>query len=272
MKIGCCLPGGSFMPQGVGEITTTKDILLAGYRAVKAAGYDYAETSVGMVMKLTDEEFAELVELHKAGEFTIETCNSFIPATYQVTDPAQLPALEEFVTKAMGRMAALGVEFVVFGSGGARKMPMVDTMAELAAIDEFLKMCDRVGEKTGNTVVIEPLNKGETNIFNSVSAGASLVRRLNLPHVKLLADAFHMLLENDNLLSIEENADILCHTHLASGQARLCPSAEGDEYLADFGKHLQAAGYTHRVSIECRYKDFVKDIAEAYPFMRKTYA
>ena len=52
----------------------------------------------------------------------------------------------------------------------------------------------------------------------------------------------------------------------------LCPPAEGDEYLADFGKHLQAAGYTKRVSIECRYADFVKDINTAYPFMRATFA
>ena len=44
------------MPQGKAEVVTPSEILLAGYEVTKSVGYDYAESSVGMVMKLTEEE------------------------------------------------------------------------------------------------------------------------------------------------------------------------------------------------------------------------
>ena len=272
MKIGCCLPGGSFMPQGKAEVVTPSEILLAGYEVTKSVGYDYAESSVGMVMKLTEEEVELLAAKREKGEFEIQACNSFIPGTYQIADPEQLPALKEYVTEAMRRMELLGVQVVVFGSGAARKLPGVDPMKELAAIDAFLKMANEQAAAHHITIVIEPLNTGETNIFNSVSAGASMCRRLNLSNVKLLADCYHTHCENENLYAIEENADILRHVHVAEPPERICPGKNGGAYVREFSEHLHRAGYTERVSIECGYADFEKDIEGSYPLMRELFS
>lgn len=259
------------MPQGEAAVETPAEILLAGYKAVMETGYDYAETSVGMLMKLTEEELEQLAAKKDAGEFGIQSCNSFLPGDFRVADPASLPELTEYVEEAMRRMSRLGVKIVVFGSGKARMLPEQDVAAEIHAIEEFLRMCDEKGRKYDITVVIEPLNKKESNVFNSVSEGASMVRKLNLENVKLLADSFHTFCENEYLCALEENSDILRHVHVAETPDRTYPGKDGGEYLKEFAKHLHGAGYEGRVSIECHFDDFVKEIQLSYPLMRQLF-
>ena len=112
-------------------------------------------------------------------------------------------------------MSLLGVKIVVFGNGAVRRLPEQNVTAEIRAIEDFLRMCNEKGGKYGVIVVLEPLNKKETNVFNTVSEGASLVRKLNLQNVRLLADSYHTFCENEPLLALEENGDILRHIHVA---------------------------------------------------------
>lgn len=270
MTIGCCLPGNPFMPKE-NAAAGTADILLAGYQMARDVGYDYAEASVGTLMKLTDEEMEYLADRRDAGEFLIQSCNCFLTGNFRAADAACLPELTRYVEEAMKRMRRLGAEVAVFGSGKVRMLPGQDTAAEIRAIESFLKMCGELGTKYDITVVIEPLNKGETNVFNSVSEGASMVRKLNLERIKLLADAFHMYCENESLSALEENGDILHHIHVAEPPDRAWPGKNGGEYLKEFACHLHGAGYEGRVSIECRFNDFVKEIKSAYPLMRELF-
>jgi sugar phosphate isomerase/epimerase len=48
----------------------------------------------------------------------------------------------------------------------------------------------REASKYDITIVIEPLNKSETNIINSVAEGYKLAQQVNHPNVKLLADFY----------------------------------------------------------------------------------
>jgi sugar phosphate isomerase/epimerase len=49
-------------------------------------------------------------------------------------------------------------------------------------------------------LLYEPLNRYETNLANTLAAGVDLIR--DLPNVLLLADLFHMHIEEDNRLRI----------------------------------------------------------------------
>ncbi len=271
MKIGCCLPGSPFTPRGQAVKESMAETLLAGYRTVKEAGYDYAESSVTALMNLSEEELTLLSEKREAHEFELEACNCFLPGTFQLSDPAQLPKAAEYAEEALRRMRRLGAKVVVFGSGAARRLPGVRVAAELASIDAFLRVCEEKAAPNDITVVIEPLNKSECNLFNSVNEAASACRRLNLPHVKLLADAYHMYLENDPLRALEENADILRHIHVAEVPDRTYPGKDGGAYLRDFAAHLKDAVYTGRVTIECGFNDFIKEIRLAYPLMAELF-
>ncbi len=252
------------MPQGVAEVNNSNSELKRNVDAVLKIGYDYVEAAVGMLMALSDEEFNDAVD---AG-VKIEVCNCFIPGTLSIMN--RDPGLDEYVEKAMYRMSKVGCDTVVLGSGGARRIP--DGMSSSEAMDAFcafLTICEKHGKEYGVTVVLEPLNELECNFLNCVTEGYTIVKDSNLPHIKLLADIYHMSKMNEPFSVIKDCGDMLKHIHICEDD-RLCPGFNSDsDYLPQFAKALRETGYQGRVTIECIFSDFVKEIEDAIPFLRK---
>lgn len=271
-RIGYCISGNTLMPEQQTRQPLSKlQTLIEAYRTLRELGFDYAETAIGSLMGLSEEELAQAAALHEAGEFSIEVCNCFIPASIPlIGESAGDPTAH--IKEAFRRMSLVGADTMVFGSGGARRRAedYPEEKAQ-AQIDAFLTLANELAAPYHITIVIEPLNKGETNVINSVNDGADYVRRLQLPQVRLLADAYHMLLENDPLTSLVLNEDILSHIHVAVTDKRLCPGAEDGGYLSAFAAVLRGSSYQGRVSIECRYEEFGADIRRAYPYMRELF-
>ena len=272
MRIGCCLPGSNVMPKKENGEYALHEVLLYGDKLIMDAGFDYSESGVGTVLSLTEEEVKILNEKKAEGLFHLESCNCFIPGSLPICAGEKRAELKEYVEKAMKRMNELGIKVVVFGSGGARKIPEgLDRAKAEDEIASFLTMCNEFAVKYDVTVVIEPLNKGETNVLNSVSEGGKMAKRVDLPGIKLLADSFHMFIENEGMEAIEENKDILKHTHIADVPGRCCPGTIAAEQLKDFAVALKKAGYTERVTAECGFKDFCEEVGIAGKFMREQF-
>ena len=268
MKISCCIPGGSFMPQGEKEVPMSSyDRLTEGCRVMRKLGYDAAEATVGLIMALTDEEVTALQDAHRAGEFSLDACNSFIPGHLPIiTDEEGTAALYDFVDRAISRMASLGIRYVVFGSGFVRRIPEdCDRAAAEAQIDAFICQVDACCEKYGMICVIEPLNKAETNWCNTVAEGAAVVRRLNLKNVKLLADGYHMSREGEPYDVLAENRDILLHCHIASSDRKIPGTTE---YEGGFLDTLKKIGYDGIVTVECGFGDFREEAKIAAEWLR----
>ena len=261
------------MLQGVRAVSAqTYQKLLDGDRMVIEAGYDYSEATVGMIMQLSEEELQDLAARRKAGTFHLEACNSFIPPMYRIAEGKMRDELRKYVEEAMRRLDMLDIRVVVFGSGFARRFPR--EMAYETGMEEicnFLRMCNEVAEKYNVTVVIEPLNRRETNCILSVKEGAEIVRKLNLPYVRLLADAYHMFVEKEDLGVLEEEGELLVHTHVAEVPERIWPGAHGGKYLKAFAEHLKKAGYDGRVTAECGFTDFAVELDPAFRFMNAVF-
>ncbi len=267
IKTSCCIPGGSFMPQGENEIPLSPlNRLTEGRHVVLAQGYDCAEASVGMITALSEEDMAYLQAEHAAGRFDICSCNSFIPEQYPIiTDAEGTKKLYDYAERAIARMASLGIRYVVFGSGRVRTIPeTVDRAAGEAQIDAFIRHCDAMCGIYGMTLVIEPLNRKESNWCNTVAQGAAVVRRLQLEHVRLLADGYHMAQENEPMSVLIDNADILCHCHIASSDRRIPGKTT---YEGAFLETLRAIGYDGVVSVECGFTDFSMEAKEAAAYL-----
>ena len=106
MKISCCIPGGSFMPQGEQEVPMSSyDRLTEGCRVMRELGYDAAEATVGLIMALSEDEVTALQNAYKAGEFSLDACNSFIPGHLPIiSDEEGTQKLYAFVEDAIARM------------------------------------------------------------------------------------------------------------------------------------------------------------------------
>ena len=209
MNIGVALMGGSFMPELKGGGTmqeTAFGRLVSGYRLALKMGYDYIEASAGEVLALTDEESDALAAMSKKGEFALRYVNSFVRADLKICTESR-DVLERYANDTIRRAARLGAGVIVLGSGVARKHPDSMTRAEgTEKFIEFINICGNTAKDYGVKIALEPLNRTETNILNSVAEGAGLVRKVNSPEIVLLADAFHMALEGETADVALDNA------------------------------------------------------------------
>lgn len=239
-------------------------------RIAKDLGYDYFEWSVGGLLHPREDEsvFQEALAQMKAVDLPCPAVNVFIPADLKIVGPdADLNALEAYVSVALRRAEEAGVEVIVFGSGGARRIPDdFDRQQAHQQLVLFGKMVGPIAGKHNVTIVVEPLNLTETNVLNTVSEGADLVREVNHPNFQLLVDGYHWAKDSDSLAGITDNAQLLKHAHVATVDGRRPPRPE--DTCADFFAALKEAGYDGRVSIEGKIDNPAEELAAALQVMK----
>ncbi len=235
------------------------------------AGYDYFEWSVGGLLKPREDEAAfnqAMAEAQRTG-LACPVVNVFIPADLKVTGPlADLAPLEAYVSTACRRANQAGVKVIVFGSGGARRIP--DGFDRSKAWEQLVAFCQMLGpiaQSQAVTIAVEPLNLAECNVLNSVGECARLVRQVDHPAIRLLVDAYHLMRDGDALDDILSNRDILAHIHVATIPNRLAPGMEASP-LEDFFKVLGHSGYDLRVSIEGNLPGQSVELARSLQLMK----
>ncbi|MBI3959038.1 MAG: TIM barrel protein [Chloroflexi bacterium] len=233
----------------------------------RAAGFTFIEPTVRSLHGSKD--FVVIQAAHAAAELPTPTFNVFVPGELKITGPtANLSQLQIYVAESLRRVQAVGGELVVFGSGGARNIP--DGFSRDAAwqqLIDFLRMVADEADKTGVMIAIEPLNRRESNILNSVAEGVALAQAVDRPSIRVLADLYHMQEENEPTDTVVENAAWLAHVHVADS-GRGAPGTGSYPYAEFFG-HLKATGYNGRIAVECRWQDFEEEAGAAVAFLHK---
>jgi sugar phosphate isomerase/epimerase len=75
----------------------------------------------------------------------------------------------------------------------------------------------------GVTVLFEPLNRYEDHMVNRVSQAADICRAVDQESVKVMADSFHMNIEEDDPANaLRDTGDLIGHVHVADS-GRLQP-------------------------------------------------
>ena len=157
---------------------------------------------------------------------------------------------------------------LVFGSSGSRNIP--DGFPRKEGMDQFISLCKKIAplaEKYDVTIVLEPLNKGESNIINSVAEGAEIVTSVDHKNFMLLADIFHMLRENEGAENIIKHGDLIRHIHIAENTGREAPGANGEDFTRYF-RALREIDYKGLMSIECNWKDLTLQAQPALTELR----
>lgn len=241
-------------------------------QAVKAkqAGYDYFEWSVGGLLQPRESEasFLKALDLVRNTGLPCPVLNVFIPSDLKITGPdAGSPELETYVRTALRRAQIAGVDTIVFGSGGARQVPDgFDRQTAWSQLVSFGRLISSIAAENRVTIVIEPLNRAECNILNTVAESASLVEEINHLNLRLLVDGYHWAKDHDSPASIINNSKLLRHAHIATVEGRK-PPHPGDP-CADFLTILRQAGYSGRLSIEGNIADLDLELPRALEIMR----
>jgi len=135
-------------------------------------------------------------------------------------------------------------------SFGSRPMKtVIDLEREL--LIEGLSRIAPVAEEVGKPVILEPLNRYETHLLRTVGQAAEICRAVGSPGIKLMADFFHMNIEESDMgRAIEEVADCLAYVHLADSN-RYQPGAGHLDFRPGLAA-LKRIGYDGYLTLECK--------------------
>ena len=235
--------------------------------AMAKIGYDYIELGMTAVTRMSDEEYAALLAKVKASPLPVEAMNGMIPADYALcSEECTGEAVKEYLTKAFARANELGVKVVVFGSGGARKLPEGMRYADgYKYLTAYLQLAGDMAAPYGISIAIEPLRAAECNIINHVYEAHWLATQASRKNVGALADLYHMMAGNEDCSAVAYKKGVI-HCHIADRANRAYPAANDGSQAdyAEFFAALKKLNYTGRVSIEGGCKDFEADAKAAF--------
>lgn len=119
----------------------------------------------------------------------------------------------------------------------------------LELLAEGLNILDQHAASLGVKLIYEPLNRYETNLINTLEDGVSFIEKNNFKHIQLLADLFHMNIEEADLnISIQKNAPFIGHVHFADSNRK--PVGFGHTQMKGIADALIGSGYNGFVSAE----------------------
>ena len=122
--------------------------------------------------------------------------------------------------------------------------------AEIELLRHVLEDLARHAEGAGACLLLEPLNRYESNSIRDVEEAAELCRAVGGTGVRVMADFFHMHIEQpDTPKSLEAVADVLGHVHLADN-TRKEPGTGDIDFTAAF-KVLKKVGFGGYMAFEC---------------------
>jgi D-psicose/D-tagatose/L-ribulose 3-epimerase len=165
-------------------------------------------------------------------------------------DPAVRRRTVEYINACATMVHELGGGFVCVVPGTVGKIvPQADAESEWRWAVEGLSRCAEWAERHGVKLGIGPINRFETYFLNRCDQALALADAVGSPHVGVILDAFHLNIEEADLLgAIREAGDRLLDFHVADNNRR--PPGEGS---LDWGAILGAPrgiGYTGYLSSE----------------------
>ncbi len=221
---------------------------------VAAWGYDYAEIVPGMLGPDADDPAAEEAARARLGAARVPapTMCGFLPDPERLglmvvgpnVDPTRL---RTYTTRIFDRMQRAGVELMVFGSGTARTSPP-GFPAERAhtQLREFVELCAELAEPRRLQIALEPQNYDDTNVLHTVPEAIALKHEVDRAPIGVMADFFHMGLNEEPMDDLVAAGAQLIHGHIAEPGRGRPPTTEADR--AAFFAALRLAGYDRRVT------------------------
>lgn len=164
------------------------------------------------------------------------------------TDATQRERARQYVRGIIDVAGPLGASAII-GSMQGRWGDGQDRETALGHLKSALGELGEHARQYGVPLIYEPLNRYETNLINTVADGVSLLESMPGANVTLLADLFHMNIEEaDIAAALELGADHIGHVHFVDSNRR--PAGCGHMDYAPIAAALRHIGYAGYLSAE----------------------
>jgi len=185
-------------------------------------GFDAVEIFPPAADAVEPEKLRALLERYHLRVAAIGTGGGWVVRKLTLThpDPAVRIAAIEFI----GTIVDLAAEFgapAIIGSMQGRYEGAISRPQALAWLGAGLEQLGERAGRLGSTLLFEPLNRYETNLFNRIGEAAAWLQSLGTRHVRILADMFHMNIEEaDVAAALREAGAMVGHVHFADSNRR----------------------------------------------------
>lgn len=176
------------------------DDLAATCRIARELGFDAIELFAPGPAAVDPGELRGLLETHELSLAAVGTGAGWVihQRSLTSTDAAVRGQAIDFIRSMIDFGAPFGAPAII-GSMQGRWSGELDRQAALEMLSEALETLGSHAAQAGVRLIYEPLNRYETNLINRLADGADLVKQLETDNVRLLADLFHMNIEESNL-------------------------------------------------------------------------
>jgi len=145
--------------------------------------------------------------------------------------------------------AAQADALIIIGLLRGLVKPGVDHEQAMAWLVEALQRTSEAAAPHGVRLCLEPINRYETTLINTVAQGLDLIERVGADNFGLLADTFHMNIEEPHIEeSLRRAGNRIFHVHVADSN-RWYPGA-GHVDFAGVVRTLHEIGYDGWLSAE----------------------
>jgi len=216
----------------------------------KAADFDAVELFLPGPDEVSVAEIDRLRALHGLDIAAVGTGAGLLRHGLTLTDAdaGKRAAALDFVMSMVRFGGGLGAPAIV-GSMQGRAAGGVSREQALRWLAEGLRTCAEEAAKSGVPFFYEPLNRYESNLINRQQAAAAWLDAEGLENVLLLADLFHMNIEeSDPAVALRAAGRHLGHIHWADSNRRAMGLGHTDQ--AAVFQALKDTGYTGYLSAE----------------------
>lgn len=237
-----------------------------------AAGLDYMELQLVPLQLDDPASFSAAKALVRNLPLPVPVMSYLFPHDIRLVGPVvHEERAKAYFDRVVELMAVAGATQVVYGSGWTRNIPEgFDAHLAQAQYVQALQWCAKALDGIGATLVIEPLNRRESNQCNHVGDGVRLARLTGMANVRGLADFYHVDEEAEPLTTMGEFGSELAHVHLAD-TGRMNPGTGSYDYATFMGQ-LKRSGYKGRMSGECGIKgDPIAGMRMSAEFLRNAW-
>jgi sugar phosphate isomerase/epimerase len=232
----------SLVPQATGGPFVFWDGLADACAHAAALGFDAIELFAPSATAIDRAALRELLDRHHLRAAAFGTGGGWVVHRLHLSHPdrATRDAARAFIGEIIDIAAEFGAPAIV-GSMQGRAEGSISRDEALELLGCALQELDGRAAGCGQRLLFEPLNRFETNLCNTLRDARTLIDTFQLTHTQVLADLFHMNIEEVSL------ADSI----------RTAASAIGHIHFADSNRHAIGFGHTDVAPIV----DALRDIA-----------
>jgi sugar phosphate isomerase/epimerase len=240
----------SLVPEVRGGPFIFWDDLPAGCRKAKELGYDAVEIFPSAPDALDGKQVRALLQEHGLALAAVGTGAGWVKHRLNLTlpDAAVRTKARTFIRGIIDFAGPLGAPAII-GSMQGRHGDGVDAATAHAYLAEALNDLGEHARQYNVPLIYEPLNRYETNMATTVEAGVKILAGLSTKNVVLLADLFHMNIEETDIAAaLKAGGKHIGHVHFVDTNRR--PAGLGHMDYRPIVAALEAIGYNGFASAE----------------------